>query len=318
MKKLFRSVAILTAITAIGLSACKDPETVTPTESNPPTLTINGSLEAKNTISVSADSVSMYIVASAATDRTLKKMIITRGIPQQSTVTLLNKTNYTVKDLAFGFIDTITSGTNQFGLTDGDEITYTVTVEDDKGKTQTAIMKVSVATLAVSPQLFIGGPSCTINDFRFFGVEDNFQRYRAGSDSTKTFLARKSPGKVDFLFFWNAAGSVQNAIYSPDYNFGAGIGWNAETDTWSIKNKTLLKLTPDITSSAFDALIGANFKTELDLIDFTSGTSDKLTNLNKDNVFAYKKWNGKRGFIKVGSGSTSASGQILLLIKAEL
>ena len=169
--------------------------------------------------------------------------------------------------------------------------------------------------MATSGQILLGAPGNTSNEFRFFGVADNFRRYRAGT--TGADLAKDNTSKIDFLFFYNSAGSVGNAMYSPDFAFGAGSGWNAETSTWPSKNTTKFKVA-DITSAAFDALTGSQFLAELNLIDFSAGTLDRIPNLAANTVLAYQKSDGKRGLIKVVAIALNNTGTITLVCKAEL
>ncbi len=329
MKKLFGSLFILTALSIFVFTACKKKETP-PVEpvSKEPSVTINNSKNSTNTLSAKIDSITIHIVANADTDRKIKKLSITRSLTGQASVVIFTKSDYSVKDLYFSYVDTITSGQHQLGITDGDEINYSAVVEDDKGKISAeAMYKVIISSVAISPQIYLGAPLClnSINPYRFIGTENAFQRYRPGVDSTSTADARISlallnSSKVDFLFFYSPSGSIGNAIYSPDFVFPVGTtnGWKEETDKWPTKNKTIFVLKPEITSSAFDALSGKAFLDEIELVDFSVGAQNKLTNLSKDNVFAYKKGNGKRGFVKVGNPAVGNSSQILILIKSEI
>lgn len=327
MKKLFGSLFILTALSIFVFTACKKKETP-PVEPvfKEPTITINNSKSSTNTFSAKIDSVTIHIIANADTDRKIKKLSITRSLTGQASVVIFTKSDYSVKDLYFSYVDSITSGQQQLQITDGDEINYSAVVEDDKGKASAeALYKVIISSVAISPQIYLGAPLNLIIPYRFIGTDNFFQRYRAGTDSTSTDSSRVSlallnSSKIDFLFFYSPAGSIGNAIYSPNYNFPAGTanGWKEETDKWPTKNSTIFVITPDITSSAFDALSGKAFLDEIELVDFSVGAQYKLSNLTKDLVFAYKKGNGKRGFIKVGNPAVGNTSQILILIKSEL
>ncbi|OYU95163.1 MAG: hypothetical protein CFE21_12720 [Bacteroidetes bacterium B1(2017)] len=311
MKKLVKSIFVLAALsTSVLFTSCGD-KTTTTTESAAPTLTVNDGVK-KSNASLSVDTISVKVLASADTDRKIKKLTITRAITGGSTNTI-KSSSYDAKDVIYTHKDVIAG---EIVIDEADVITYSVTVEDDKGKTTNATYEVTIASMVTSGQILLGGPTSTTNEYRFFGVADGFRRYRAGSVGSD--LAKDNSSKIDFIYYYNSAGSVQNAIYSPDYAFGAGIGWNAETSTWPTKNKTIYKLTPDITSSAFDALSGSTFMTEINLVDFTAGTTDRLANLGTNQVFAFKKSDGKRGFILVGNIATTATGQILMVVKTEL
>lgn len=293
------------------LSSCGD-DTDDPTvEPKAPTVTLNGGATAAFA-SLTVDTIPLNIIAQADTDLKIKKVTITRAITGQSTKTILDK-SYNERNVIENAFDLIASGS--VIIDDGDIITYTVSVTDNKDKVTTANYKVTIASMATSGQILLGAPGNTSNEYRFFGVADNFRRYRAGA--TGADLAKDNTSKIDFLFFYNSAGSVGNAIYSPDYAFGAGSGWNAETSTWPSKNTTKFKVA-DITSAAFDALTGSQFLTELNLIDFSVGTLDRIPNLAAPSVIAYQKGDGKRGLIKVVAISLNNSGSITLVCKAEL
>lgn len=311
MKKLFKSMFMIAAIgSTLLLSACGDDTDEPKVEPKEPTVTLNGGATAAFA-SLTVDTIPLKVLAQADAELKIKKVTITRAITGQSTKTVFDKT-YNARDVIENAYDLLGGDVI---IDDGDIITYTVTVTDSKDKTASATYKVTIASMATSGQILLGAPGNTTNEFRFFGVADNFRRYRAGT--TGADLAKDNTGKIDFLFFYNAAGSVGNAIYSPDFAFGAGSGWNAETSTWTSKNSTKFKIA-DITGAAFDALTGNQFLTELSLIDFTQGTLDRIPNLAANTILAYQKSDGKRGMIKVVTISQSNSGFITLVVKAEL
>jgi hypothetical protein len=310
MKKLFKSMFVLTALSATVLfSSCggEDPDGDAKVFAAP-TLTVNDGVKSFSS-SLSLDTVEIKVVASADTDVKLAKISITRAIVGQSTFVVAEET-LTGKDLIKNYIDAL-----DVVIDEGDIITYTVKVEDTKGKSTTTSFTVTIESMVTSGQILIGAPSNTTNEYRFFGVADGFRRYRAGT--TGVDLAKDNSSKIDFIYFYNTAGNVQNALYSPDYNFAAGTGWASEVSTWPTKNKTSLKLT-SINASEFDALVGGTFMTELQTIDFEVGMLDRVANMSVNQVYAFKKSDGKRGLIKVGSPAAGATGQILLIVKVEL
>lgn len=313
MKKLFKTMFVLTALSgAVLFSSCGKDDPTTDKTYAAPTLKLNDGVKSSSA-SATVATLSVKVDAKADTDRKIKKVTIIRSVTNFSPVTVVDTTT-NASSLLFTFVDDIIG--NQVVLNDGDKVNYTVKIEDDKAKTATDSVIVTIASMATSPQILLGAPSNTSNEYRFFGVADGFRRYRAGS--TGVDLARENSAKVDFVYFYSTSGSVQNALYSPDYPFATGEGWNAEISTWPTKNNTLYKLT-SITSSEFDALQGSTFLTELATIDFSTGTQNKVGNLSVNQVIAFiKKSDGKRGFILVGNPAAGASGQILLICKAEL
>lgn len=310
MKKLIKSMFMLTALsTALLMTSCGEDEDTKEPETAAPTVTLNNDVKT-GFISLTTDSVTLSIVASADAGRKIKKITITRAVSGQATSTLSDKA-YDAKDVVTSEIDVVGALT----INEEDKITYAVTVKDDKDKSTTKTYELTVASMATSGQVLLGAPSNTTNEYRFYGVPDNFRRYRAGT--TGADLASSNSAKIDFIYFYNVAGSVGNAIYSPDFAFPAGAGWNAETATWPTKNKTIFKVA-DMTPAAFNALNSAQFLTELDNIDFNVGGLDRIANLASNTVLAYKASNGKRGFILVVAASVSATGQITFVTKAEL
>jgi uncharacterized lipoprotein YajG len=308
MKKLFRTMFVLTALSSsMFFASCGDEEEVIK-ETVAPTLTVNDGVKASSA-SLGLDTVMIKVVASADTDVKLTKISITRAIVGQSTAVVAEE-NLTAKDLIKTYVDAL-----DVVIDEGDVITYTVKVEDGKGKSTITSFTVTINSMVTSGQILIGAPSNTTNEYRFFGVADGFRRYRAGS--TGADLARDNSSKIDFIYFYSTSGNVLNALYSPDFAFAAGQGWDTEVSSWPTKNKTEFKLT-DINASEFDALVGSTFMTELQTIDFEVGMLDRIAVLSVNQVYAFKKSDGKRGLIKIGSPAAGATGQILLIVKVEL
>lgn len=310
MKKLFKSMFVLTALsTAVLFTSCGgDDPAIDSKIFAAPTLTVNDGVKSSSS-SLSLDTVEIKVVAAADTDVKLTKISITRAIVGQSTFVVAEET-LTAKDLIKNYIDAL-----DVVIDEGDVITYTVKVEDGKGKSTTTSFTVTINSMVTSAQILIGAPSNTTNEYRFFGIADGFRRYRAGT--TGVDLAKDNSSKIDFIYFYNTAGNVQNALYSPDFAFAAGSGWATEVSSWPTKNRTEYKLTT-INASEFDALVGSAFLAELAGIDFSLGMLDRVTGLSLNQVYAFKKGDGKKGLIKVGSTATGTNGQILLIVKVEL
>ncbi|MDP3929997.1 MAG: hypothetical protein Q8R57_13325 [Bacteroidota bacterium] len=309
MKKLFKSMFVLAALsTTMFVTSCGDKVDDIPKEFAAPTLTVNDGVKASSA-SLGLDTVMIKVVASADTDVKLTKISITRAIVGQSTA-IVAEENLTAKDLIKTYVDAL-----DVVIDEGDVITYTVKVEDGKGKSTLTSFTVTINSMVTSGQILIGAPSNTTNEYRFFGIADGFRRYRAGA--TGADLAKDNSSKIDFIYFYNSAGNVLNALYSPDYNFTAGTGWATEVASWPTKNRTEYKLT-GINASEFDALVGGTFMTELQTIDFEVGMLDRIAVLSVNQVYAFKKSDGKRGLIKIGSPAAGATGQILLIVKVEL
>jgi len=302
---------VLAAVSASMLvSSCGDDTKDPVKEYAAPTLTVNDGVTNMNG-SLTLDTVFIKNVVSADTDRKIKKLTISRAIVGQSTNTIYDKV-YDAKDVVYTHKDVIAGTIN---IDENDIITYTINATDDKDKVTTKSFTVTIKSVATSTQVLLGAPENTTNLYRFFGTSDNYRKYTAGPNGVDA--ARNNSSKIDFIFFFSPAGSVGNAIYSPDYNFGAGIGWDSEISNWATKNKTLYKLS-DLSSSEFDALQGSSFMTEISAVDFSVGTLDRIANLQTGKVLAYIKADGKRGFILVVSQAAGSTGTIVLVAKSEL
>ncbi len=316
MKKVFKSLFMMAAISGLALTSCTKDENGTTTESAAPTVSINNGATGDNKSAIT-EAITLRVEASADTDRKIKRLSITRTLIKSTGSTSANviyNRTYDAKDVIYTHIDSlIVSGVT---IDDGDRINYKVEATDDKDKVTSKEYIVNINSIATSGQILLGAPGNTTNDFRFFGIAENFRRYRAGA--TGADLARNNVSNIDFIYFWNSAGSVQNAIYSADFNFAAGTGWATEVSSWTgTKNKTLLKETAmDI--STFNALSGNNFFAEMSQVDFSVGTQERIANIQQQTVLAFRLANGKRGFLAVISTSASNTGVITLVAKVEL
>lgn len=299
----------MTVLAGTIFTSCKKAEDAL-TTSKSPTVIINKDV-ASVEMSANVDTIFVKMVATADTDRKITKLTLTRTFNGDSTTKLM-ETTYNQSTVDFTYEDLVKA--DGLPLTDNDKLKYTVVATDDKGNTATASFEVKFNSVSVSGQIVLGTPGNTSNLFKFFGVANNFMRYSAGGDAG---TAKANSDKIDFLYFYNSAGAVGNGLYSPDHAFVAGTGWASEVSTWPTRNTTLF-LTTDLNLSAFDALAGTQMITELDNLTWTSGTS-KINNLEAGNVIAYKKNDGKRGFIYIAQKAIDGTvGVMTVKVKAEL
>lgn len=311
MKKTLRNLFMLTAMSGLVFTACTKDETKTTTEPAAPTLTVNDG-NSKDNRSSAVDSIGIKVAAQADTDRKITKLTITRAVTGQATNTIVSRSN-NQQVLNYQHYDVIAGVIN---VDDGDVITYNITVEDDKGKTATGTYTVNINSMASSDQILLGAPGNSDNEYKFFGMSDNFKRYKIG---TGTDAAKTNSEKIDIVYFFSTSGATGNAIYSPSYFKTAGVGgWETEISSWTKVNTTKLKETT-LTASEFDALLGSSFLTELMNVDFTTGTVERIPNIAKDKVYAFQNEAGKRGFILCGQTSSSnTTGVAVFKVKVEL
>jgi len=309
MKNLFKMMMVMTVLAGSIFTSCKKAEDAL-TASKAPTVSINDDVAALE-MSAAVDTIHVKMVATADTDRKITKLVLIRTYNGDSTVELMS-TTYNTNSVSYTYEDLVKA--NGLPLTDTDKLKYTMTATDDKGNTASVSYVITFNSVSTSGQIVLGAPGNTSNAFKFFGIANNFMRYSAGGDAG---TAKANCTKVDFLYWFNASGAIGNSLYSPDYPFTAGTGWATEVSGWASRNSTLF-LTTDLNLSAFDALAGTQMVTELDNLTWTSGTQ-KINNLETGNVIAYKKNDGKRGFIYIAQKAIDGTvGVMTVKVKAEL
>ncbi len=309
MKNLFKMMMVMAVLAGTIFTSCKKAEDAL-TASKAPTVSINDDV-ASLEMSAAVDSIHVKMLATADTDRKIAKITLTRTYNGDSIVQLM-ETTYNQNSVSVTYEDLVKA--NGLPLTDSDKLKYTMVATDDKGNTATASFEIKFNSVSISGQIVLGAPGNSSNAYKFFGVANNFMRYSAGGDAG---TAKANCTKVDFLYWYNSAGAVGNSLYSPDYPFTAGTGWASEVSGWASRNSTLF-LTTDLNLSAFDALAGTQMVTELDNLSWASATQ-KINNLDAGMVVAYKKGDGKRGFIYIAQKAIDGTvGVMTVKVKAEL
>ena len=325
MKNKFLNIAMLFAVAgSLAFASCskKNEQTI---DRDPPTIAIvvNGSA---NIIiqQRTFDTVVFNFTATAAPEVTLKSVRMVRlNIITGDSLVMIDTTS----GLGATFTKTINDQLLNLGtLANGDQLTYTFTVEDINGKTASAVITVNIKDIIRGGQFYLGGPNATINLYRFFGLDPTAyigtqfvgaKKFKAGTDiiGDSSEYGIKSYSKIDILYFYNGAATVQNALYSADFAFAPGQGWNAEVSMWPSKNTTKLKFSVVVRSQITNAANNKIIHDLLDAEDFTTGgANDSVKEINSavvgKDVIAFKTANYEGYILVISNDPTPIIGQI--------
>jgi hypothetical protein len=327
MKKLFKTIAMLAIAGSLFTSCSKDDDKTTSTTATAgtvqkPSLT----LSVTNEVSLRyGDTIRFSLTTTPVTGTKIKTVLIARGVGNSPAKNLLtDSTLQSSVEYKRNFEDVID---NTIGNV-GDNITYTVTVKDDKGNSETKTVNAKIIGFYKSGQFLLGGPNNPSNEFKFFGLvasaPQTILKLKAGAGSTppsaadSASRARYNVGKLDIIYFYNSAGSVGNALYSSDFAFAAGSGWATEVSAWTAKRKTLLRKS-QLSLSAFNAPdITVEGTLKALKTDFTVGgaTVDRIANLAIGDVVEFKTADGKVGLVGIIQvSSNELTGQLTLEVK---
>lgn len=269
------------------------------------------------------DTIRFSLTTTPVTGTKIKTVMIARGVGNSPAKNILtDSTLQSTVEYKRNFEDVID---NTIGNV-GDNITYTVTVKDDKGNSETKTVSAKIIGFYKSGQFLLGGPNNPSNEFKFFGLvasaPQTVLKLKAGAGSTppsaadSATRARYNVGKLDVLYSY--LGSGVNALYSPDFPFVTGTGWASESSNWIGKRKTLLRLSklklpdfnaPDFTVETTIKALKADFATG-------GATTDRLTNYAIGDVVEFKTADGKVGLIGIVQVSNNElTGQLTLEVK---
>lgn len=310
-------LTMLSLAVLLILGACSK-ESTTPTGSTDKvTITLNSGI---NNIQISPfiDTIELQVNATCTGSLTVSKIYVLRSVNSVPGVidSVFNGT-FTTGTVNQTYYD-IRTVTNLETLSENDIVTYAVNVYDNKGSVTTQSINFVVKSLFTSGSqpILIGAPMNTTNNFKFLGTFNNFQRYSAGADSSGTnYPARFHSDKVDFVFYTNISdATVGAAIYSPDYPFATGTGWNAEINTWTTKNHTIYMNLTDFSLSNFDQDLQCVNK--LKDLDFSTATN-ALKRISGQQVIAFKTHDGRKGLMLFSDVPASNSTQFQVKIKME-
>jgi hypothetical protein len=313
MKNLIKSIAALSLVATIFTSCSKDEDKVT-SDPGAPTLTVTVPTADLNLRF--NDVYTTKFNASPAAGAKFKSILITRTNLTSNIIRKIYGDSSTIADSS-----TISRTVNDSILPENanvsDVFAYTIIITDDKGKTATKTINVTVKDLYSTGQFTLGAQSNSntgIQEFKFFGLNENAPNsillYKAGtpiapdmpSKADSALRARYNSSNIDMGIYYGTANL--NTIFSPSLTGNDVAPWATELGFWAKRNITTFKATA-FTSSQFSA---ANFNVEqlINEVDFTTGNVSFVKTLVKGQVVAFKTESGAKGLILVENTATDA------------
>ncbi|MFZ4796474.1 MAG: hypothetical protein ACOYMA_03210 [Bacteroidia bacterium] len=193
----------------------------------------------------------------------------------------------------------------------GKKMTLVFTAKDNAGLTKSAEITYNITAdnkIMSSNEIELGAQNNTTIPYKFLGLANNFTTYTAGLTGT----AKLNSGAIDFIYYYG--NTDKNAIEAPSNTNGANDIWKTEINMWPKQNKTKFK-TSTLTAAEFDNIKNS---TKIDDsfvgIDFTAGTTDKITQLNVGSVYAFQTAMGVKGLAKFTAISADASGSTKVVL----
>lgn len=180
-------------------------------------------------------------------------------------------------------------------LTEGSIITYMITVTDSKLLVATASIFYIVKrenNVLISNDIELAGQKNTLLDKNFQGLVNNFQSYSNGG----TGNAGINSYYIDFVYYFDPINL--NVFASPNNVKVENSYWASEIATWSRQNDTKFKIT-SINVAQFDSIKNTSKSDDAFYnTDFSTGSTDKITNFSVNDVYAFRNVYGKVGLLK--------------------
>ena len=334
MKKTIKSTVAVLALSSILFASCGDdnktgnliePESTV-------SMTLNGGTRKEIVINQYPDTIKVSGPISISGAAKIAKVEVRRSIlsiPGSYKVMSIDSTlsvTYTSIN-----VNDAPSPNNPLILISDDKITYLVLVTDSKGKlTKDSVVFVAKPLSFTPSSIILGATANGLNNSKFLGYANNFQSYSTGTDSVGTDQfgkkykpARNNSNLIDFVFYSNIPDpNVRAAIYSPNYPFVLGAGWNAEIATWPIKRNTqFIQLGSNFSISQFNNasdpsnsavilfLRGLKFDgNDVNPSDNTiklAAPTNKIAKLKDQEVIAFKSDEGKLGLMLIAKVPTN-------------
>lgn len=332
MKKTIKSIMAMLALSSLLFTSCgDDAKKIIEPEASTVTVTLNGGQHKEIAISQFIDTLKVSGSVTITGAATLKRVEVKRALlslPGEYKSMFVDST-LTSTTKSISIVD-VRTGSNLPDLKDDEKITYYVTVTDSKDKIYSDSVVFAVKPISTTPSSIILGASANaLNNNKFLGYTNNFQVYSTGTDSVSKDPfgnaykpARSNSDKIDFVFFSNNQdANVKAAMYSPDYPFASGQGFNAEISTWAAKRTTtFIRLGANFSNSQFNnasdpsnlAVVNLLRSLKFDGNDVgPDGTTklaaptNKLAKLVNEEVIAFKTADGKPGLMLIAVAPTN-------------
>jgi len=193
----------------------------------------------------------------------------------------------------------------------GKTVTFVVNVKDNKGLIKTVELTYNVKvdnTLLASSEIELGAQTNATIPYKFVGLANNFATYTAGTTGT----AKANSSLIDFVYYYGT--TDKNAFAAPSNANGAKLIWNSEINMWGVQNKTKF-LASTVTPTEFDNIKNTSkVDDSFAAIDFSAGTTDKITSLAVGSVYAFQTAAGIKGLAKFTAISADAMGSTKVVL----
>lgn len=210
--------------------------------------------------------------------------------------------------LESGPIDFIVS---QLRIPFGKKMTLIYTAKDNAGLTKSAEITYDIKAdnkIMSSNEIELGAQTNATIPYKFVGLANNFATYTSGLTGT----AKANSDKIDFVYYYGT--TDKNAFAAPSNANGAKIIWNSEINMWGVQNKTKF-LASTVTPTEFDNIRNT---TKVDdifaALNFSTGTTDKITSLTVGSVYAFQTAAGVKGLAKFTAISADEMGSTKVIL----
>lgn len=193
----------------------------------------------------------------------------------------------------------------------GKKMTLIYTAKDNAGLTKSAEITYNIKVdnkILASNEIELGAQTNATIPYKFVGLANNFATYTAGTAGT----AKANSSLIDFVYYYGT--TDKNSFAAPSNANGAKLIWNSEINMWGVQNRTKF-LTSTLTPTEFDNIKNT---TKVDdsfaAIDFSAGTTDKITSLAVGSVYAFQTAAGIKGLAKFTAISADAMGSTKVVL----
>lgn len=294
MKKLVKSVLMLSIASLAVLSSCKKDD------ANAEVTDVKVEVTASPSIPVENGIVTLTVTCTGNTDNNLKSISVSRTGGSLADKVVLS-TSLTGTSTTKTIVDTIGSGS----------FTYTVAVTGAKGSPATKTIIVTTRSLPKAVDVTNAIP--LFGQTNGAGTNANFMQLTAphAAWGTDAFTANKA--KMDLAFFYGATNKA--TLTSPTDATMQGL-YSGSGISWTGVNATLLYKT-SMTTAAFDAIAASN--TDSLITSMAAGVTTWGSSINllaQGNVILFKTSANKLGLIKVDNltGTQANDAEINLVI----
>ncbi len=311
MKRTIKSLMMLCIAATLVFASCKkdDTTTTTTTTTDGPIVTLTDSFGTNN-VSLKTKNAYLILSATPTTGRFLTRNKLEIKVGSNPKFTLIDTTvslsdskgtkgSLSLADIIMGTIAI------------GDKIIITLTSTDDKSQVKSASITYTVIddkSIQASGLIELGAQSDSLVEYKFLGIADNFNTYTSGTKGT----AKDNSKMIDFVYYYGATG--MNAFAAPANVDGAQVIWGTEIMSWSTKNATMFKATTITKVQFINSKQNDKNNTLIKTIDFSTGATDKITNIVADQVIAFKTASGIQGLIYFSAVAADKFGSTKVMV----